>query len=447
MSVFALVDANSFYASCEMVFDPSLAQRPVVVLSNNDGCIVAANKMAKDLAKCYPMDYGRGGYQSAQPKSMMFQPYFKVQGFLKRFNAAVFSSNYELYGDMSSRMHSLLGEFASAQEVYSIDESFLELSGMAGWNLTDYGQQIRRRIKQGLGLPVAVGIGESKTLAKLANHLAKKIDGYEGVLDMTALSEPVVNSLLKQVDISDVWGVGRKLSAQLVTMNIQSAYDLKTANIKSLRKQFGVVMERMVMELNGHSCLALEEVRPNKQQIISSKSFGQPLSDFAYLEQAVATYTARAAEKLRQQQSTCQYITVHIRTSPFKQTETYYANQKTYGLVYPSDSSLLLVKMAKRALGQIFQPGLLYQKAAVTLSDIKPKGALQLDIFAPNPQYSANPKSDSLMGVLDQINQKMGRGAIQLAAEGLGQKQHWQMRRNHCSPRYTTRINEILTVG
>lgn len=447
MSVFALVDANSFYASCEMVFDPSLAQRPVVVLSNNDGCIVAANKMAKDLAKCYPMDYGRGGYQSAQPKSMMFQPYFKVQGFLKRFNAAVFSSNYELYGDMSSRMHSLLGEFASAQEVYSIDESFLELSGMAGWNLTDYGQQIRRRIKQGLGLPVAVGIGESKTLAKLANHLAKKIDGYEGVLDMTALSEPVVNSLLKQVDISDVWGVGRKLSAQLVSMNIQSAYDLKTANIKSLRKQFGVVMERMVMELNGHSCLALEEVRPNKQQIISSKSFGQPLSDFAYLEQAVATYTARAAEKLRQQQSTCQYITVHIRTSPFKQTETYYANQKTYGLVYPTDSSLLLVKMAKRALGRIFQPGLLYQKAAVTLSDIKPKGALQLDIFAPNPQYSANPKSDSLMGVLDQINQKMGRGAIQLAAEGLGQKQHWQMRRNHCSPRYTTRINEILTVG
>lgn len=447
MPVFALVDANSFYASCEIAFNPKLEQRPVVVLSNNDGCIVAANKIAKDLAKQFASkDFGRGGYQSAKPTSMMFQPYFKLQGFLKRFNAAVFSSNYELYGDMSARMHRLLGSFAARQEIYSIDESFLDLSGMQKWNLTEYGHTIRRTIKQGLGLPVAVGIGHSKTLAKLANHLAKKIDHYDGVLDLTALSEPSVNALLKQVEVGDVWGVGRQLSAQLKAMHIHTAYDLKTANVKTLRKQFSVVMERTVMELNNQSCLSLEEVAPHKQQIVSSKSFGQPVTEYAYLEQAVSSYTARAAEKLRRQQSTCQYISVYIRTNPFKEHEPYYSQHHTYGLVYPTDNTLLLVKMAKRALKHIYQPGLVYQKAAITLSDIQPKGALQLDVFAPNPKYSANPKSDALMETLDKINQRMGRGTIQLAAEGLHHKQHWQMRRNLCSPRYTTRINEILTV-
>ena len=446
MPVFALVDANSFYASCEIAFNPKLENRPVVVLSNNDGCIVAANKIAKDLAKRFPIQYGAGGYQAAKPTSMMFQPYFKVQGFLKRFNAAVFSSNYELYGDMSSRMHKLLGEFAARQEIYSIDESFLDLSGMSRWNLTDYGQTIKHTIKQGLGLPVAVGIAHSKTLAKLANHLAKKVDGFDGVLDLTALSEPALNNLLKQVEVGDVWGVGRKLSARLIGMNINTAYDLKMANVKSLRKQFSVVMERTVIELNGHSCLSLEEVVPDKQQIISSKSFGQPVTQYEYLEQAVASYTARAAEKLRRQHSTCQYINVYIRTNPFKDTEPYYANHYTFGLVYPTDNTLLLVKMAKRALKRIYHPGLSYQKAAITLSDIQPKGALQLDVFAPNPQYSANPKSDALMQVLDGINHKMGRGALQIGAEGLHHKHNWQMRRNLCSPRYTTRINEVLTV-
>lgn len=446
MPVFALVDANSFYASCEIAFNPKLEQRPVVVLSNNDGCIVAANKIAKDLAKRYPIHYGAGGYHAATPTSMMFQPYFKVQGFLKRFNAAVFSSNYELYGDMSARMHRLLGTFASRQEIYSIDESFLDLSGMDAWNLTDYGHSICHTIKQGLGLPVAVGIAPTKTLAKLANHLAKKVDVYENVLDLTALSEPVINSLLKHIEVGDVWGVGKKLTQRLQAINIHTAYDLKTANVKTLRKQFGVVMERMVMELNGQSCLSLDEVLPNKQQILSSKSFGQPVRDYHYLEQAVASYTVRAAEKLRRQHSTCQYITVYIRTNPFKQDEPYCSQHHTYGLVYPTDNSLLLVKMAKRALKRIYHPGLNYHKAAITLSDIQPKGPLQLDVFAPNPQYSANPKSDALMLTLDSINHKMGRGTLQLGAEGLKDKQHWQMRRNLCSPRYTTRIQEVLTV-
>ena len=294
MAVFALVDANSFYASCEIAFNPKLEQRPVVVLSNNDGCIVAANHIAKALAKQFaPKDFGRGGYQSAKPTSMMFQPYFKLEGFFKRFNTAVFSSNYELYGDMSSRMHQLLATFAARQEIYSIDESFLDLSGMEKWNLTEYGHSIKRCIKQGLGLPVAVGIGPSKTLAKLANHLAKKTAAHQGVLDLTALAPPVVDMLLKQVAVGDVWGVGRKLSEQLNTLGIKTALDLKQANVKSLRKRFSVVMERTIMELNGQACLSLEDVAPDKQQILSSKSFGQAVKDYAYLEQAVASYTDR----------------------------------------------------------------------------------------------------------------------------------------------------------
>ena len=447
MAVFALVDANSFYASCEIAFNPALEGRPVVVLSNNDGCIVAANKIAKDLAKQYSQNYGRGGYQSAKPTNMMFQPYFKVSKFLERFNTAVFSSNYELYGDMSARMHRMLGEFASHQEIYSIDESFLDFSGMQKWNLTEYAQTIKQTIQQGLGLPVAVGIGHSKTLAKLANHLAKKMDGYNGVLDLTALSEPIVNNLLSRVQVGDVWGVGRKLSEQLISMKINSALDLKQADLKSIRKRFSVVMERTVLELNGQACLALEDVPPAKKQIISSKSFGQSVSSLDYLEQAVATYTTRASEKLRAQGSVCQYISVAIRTNPFNERESFYANHHTYGLVYPTDSTILLVKMAKRALKRIYQPGLNYHKAAITLSDIQPKGAMQLDVFAQAPKFSANPKSDALMAVMDKINQTMGRGSVQLAAEGLHHKAHWEMRRNHCSPRYTTRIDEVLTVG
>ncbi|WFE69766.1 Y-family DNA polymerase [Thiomicrospira sp. R3] len=446
MPVYALVDANSFYASCEMAFNPKLAQRPVVVLSNNDGCIVAANKMAKELAKRFPINYGSGGYHAAKPTSMMFQPYFKVEKMLKRFNTAVFSSNYELYGDMSARMHRMLGEFSSAQEVYSIDESFLDLSGMSQWNLTEYAKKIKQTLHQGLGLPVAVGIGPSKTLAKLANHLAKKHDAYQGVLDLTALSEPVVDALLRQVAVGDVWGVGKKRAQQLTDMGIQTALDLKYANVKMLRRRFSVVMERLVLELNNQACLRLEEVAPAKQQILSSRSFGQPIRDFDLVAQAVASYTARAAQKLRAEGSVCQYISVFLRTNPFKSNAPFYQNQHTYGLVYPTDHTGLVLTMAKRALKRIWQPGLAYHKAGVCLSDISPKGAMQLDVFAPDPKYSANPKSDALMTVMDQINQRMGRGSVQLAAEGLADKQAWQMRRALCSPRYTTRLNEVLTV-
>lgn len=443
MPLFALVDANSFYASCEIAFQPALENRPVVVLSNNDGCIVAANKIAKDLASQQSINYGSGGYRAAKPTSMMFQPYFKVKGFLAHHNTAIFSSNYELYADMSTRMHRLIAEFGSSQEIYSIDESFLDLSGMMQWDLTAYGQQIKQRVKQGLGLPVAIGIAPSKTLAKLANHLAKKLNGYNGVLDLSALSEVSVNLLLKNLSVGDVWGIGKQLAAQLEAGGIHTALDLKLASPTLLKRRSSII-ERIIMELNGIACIQLQEVAPAKQQILSSRSFGRPVSEYQEMEQAVASYTARAAEKLRSQASVCQTVSVTIRTDPFKTPS--YTNHQTLGLVYPSDNTSLLIQMTKRALKRIWRPGLVYQKTGVTLSEISPKGALQLDVFAPNPKYSANPKSDNLMQVLDEVNRKMGRGKLHLAAEGLTNKQDWRMRRDYCSPRYTTRWDELLSV-
>jgi len=446
MPVFALVDANSFYASCEMAFRPDLSERPVVVLSNNDGCIVAANQRAKDLVKQHARDYGSGGYAAAQSSSMMFQPYFKVADILARYHTAVFSSNYELYGDMSARMHRMLGSYASQQEIYSIDESFLDFSGMSAWDLTAYAHLIRRDIKQGLGLPVAVGIGASKTLAKLANHLAKKQSKFEGVLDFTGLSAPTQAALLRQVDVADVWGIGRRMAPKLQALNIHNAYDLQQANPKQMRRQCSVVIERLIAELNGESCLTLETIAPAKQQIIRSRSFGHPVTDWEGLAQAVASYTVRAAEKLRQQGSVCQHIHVHLRTNPYDQQQPFYANSHGVGLVYPSDHSPLLIKLAKRLLKRVWQPGLAYHKAAVTLSAISDKGPLQLDAFAPNPHFSANPKAAALMTVLDQVNHNMGRGRLKFAAEGLTTQVHWAMRRAHCSPRYTTRLDDVVVV-
>jgi DNA polymerase V len=445
-NIIALVDANSFYASCEIAFNPALNTRPVVVLSNNDGCIVAANARAKTLLRQFKPSQPVSGFKAAQATSMMFQPYFKVKHYLARYQTAVFSSNYELYADMSNRLHRLLSQFAPVQEIYSIDESFLDFTGINQPNLTDYGQHIRHTIQRGLGLPVAVGIGTTKTLAKLANHLAKRQTAFEQVLDLSALSPAVQDTLLKQVAINDVWGIGQAHSDALKAQGIGNAYQLKNLNPRSAKQRFSINIERIVHELNGQPCFALNIERESKQHIMSSKSFGRPITDLAEMEQAVASYCARAAEKLRAQHSTCHTIGVSIRTNPFQQTGGYYANQHLQGLIYPCDNTSLLIKMAKRALKAIWRPGLAYQKASVMLSDIQTKSALQLDIFAPNPKYSANPAADKLMQVMDQINQKMGRGTLKIAAEGLTGQTDWQMRRDYCSPRYTTRWQELPIV-
>lgn len=449
-TIFALVDGNSFYASCQIAFQPELENRPVVVLSNNDGCIVAANKIAKNLnaelmAKVGQL--GSGGYHAATPKNMMFQPYFKVKWLLNKHKAAVFSSNYELYGDMSNRMHAITGAFGVRQEVYSIDESFLDLTGVERLhNLTDYCQLIKNKVQKDIGIPVAVGIGRSKTLAKLANHLAKKLDQYQGVLDLATVNETVIDVLLKKVEVGNIWGIGKRLSARLMADNINTAKDLKYANIKTIRKKYGVVVERTLRELNGESCLSLEQVQSAKKQIISSRSFGTLITDYKLMEQAVVSYTIRAAEKLRKQNSVCQYLTVYIQTNPFKQTLPQYRNSYTLPMIYASDNSILLSKLAKRALNKIWRPGFAYQKAGVMLSENTAKGPLQTDLFAANPQYSGNDKQDRLMSVMDQINQTNGKGTVFIGSQGIQQKAAWQMNRNLMSPRYTSRWDELLVV-
>ncbi|MEA3405324.1 MAG: Y-family DNA polymerase [Pseudomonadota bacterium] len=409
MPTFALIDGNSFYASCQMVFDPSLQNRPVVVLSNNDGCVVAANAIAKSLDKQQDRNFGQGGYHAARTDSMMFQPYFKVAHFLKKNNAAVFSSNYELYADMSQRMHSIIGQFSPHQEIYSIDESFLDLSSLRIQNLTHYGQQIKQRVGQWIGIPVAVGIAPSKTLAKLANHLAKKQPDLNGVLDYSALSESTQTALLKTVKVGNIWGVGKRLSQQLQNNQILTAYDLQQACPKAIRKQYSVNVERIVQELNGQACLLLNETHPNKQQIVSSRSFGTLVTDYNSMKQAVASYTATAAEKLRKQKSTCKRISVFITTHKHKTDKPQYRNLYQIPLIYPTDNSVLLSKMAIRALDHIWLAGYEYQKASVTLSELSDKGALQTDLFAPNPKFSGNIQSDRLMNVVDKLNLKMGR--------------------------------------
>lgn len=446
MPLFALIDGNAFYASCQIAFQPALAERPVVVLSNNDGCIIAANAHAKALDAQLSQRFGVSGYRAATAQSMMFQPYFKVAKLLKQHNTAVFSSNYELYADMSQRMHRVIGQFSPHQEIYSIDESFLELSSLPIGHPSDYGQQIRQRVRQWLGLPVAVGIAPTKTLAKLANHLAKQSLSFNGVLDWSALPTPTRSAWLKQVKVGKVWGIGKQLSQQLEAQGIHSAYDLQQACPKSIRKRFSVQVERIVLELNGQSCFALNQNPSAKQQIVSSRSFGQKVTDYTSMQQAVASYTATAAHKLRQQGSVCQRLSVTIATSPFQSGQPHYRNTRLIPLIYPTDNSVLLSKMALKALKRLWRPGLEYHKAAVTLSELSPKGALQTDLFAPDPRYSGNPKADRLMQLMDDLNLKMGQGTLNLANSGLTQTHRWKMNRNLMSPRYTTQWNELLRV-
>ncbi len=447
MPIYALVDGNSFYASCQIAFQPWLKSRPVVVLSNNDGCIVAANQIAKDLEKqlTAPRDYGLGGYRAANSDSMMFQPYFKVAPLLKKHNTVVFSSNYELYADMSQRMHAITAEFANRQEIYSIDESFLDFTHIPKQQLSKHALTLKQRVWQWIGIPVAVGIGRSKTQAKLANHLAKKIPHFNGVLDLSSMHETTLNTLYKQVKVGSIWGIGKRLSKQLIANGMITAYDLKTANIKTLRKQFSVNLERIVLELNGEACLEFHQTPDDKQNIVSSRSFGVLVNDFNAMREAVSSYTATAAEKLRDQNSCCQLLTVWITTPPHQKRYPQYRNQYSIPLIYPTDSTILLTKIAHKALKQIWREGYHYQKASVMLSKIQHKSALQTDLFAPDPQFSGNPKSDQLMNTLDQLNRKMGKQTIQLASSGLQQKT-WRMNRRLMSPRYTSRWEELLRI-
>lgn len=419
-SVFALVDCNNFYASCEKLFDPKLKDRPVVVLSNNDGCVVARSAEVKALG--IPMGV----------------PWFQIQAEARRYGIVAFSSNYALYADMSNRVVEVLSDFSPNLEVYSIDESFLDLSGMnmRAESLAAYGVEIRQRVADWLGLAVCVGIAPTKTLAKLANHCAKKgLAGADGVCDFTTLNPGALNHLFARIEVGEVWGVGRQIKARLAAMGIQTVRQLRDADAETIRARFSVVLERTVCELRGESCLDLQEVVPDKQQIMSSRSFGTLVYERADLEEAVASYIAKAAEKLRAQDSLAGGVQVYIRTNVFKPEVPQYQKGVTVPLPEATADTRVLTQWAIRILRRIYRPGFGYHKAGVMLLDLVPAAKRQLALFD-SQGGAGDARSGKLMAVLDDINQRYGRQSLRLAAEGV--ERSWQMRRGNLSPGYTT---------
>ncbi|KMN49749.1 DNA polymerase [Chromobacterium violaceum] len=418
--MFALVDGNTFYASCERVFRPDLAGRPIVVLSNNDGCVVAASAEAKALGL------------------KMFGPFFEIAGLCRRHKVEVFSSNYALYGDMSNRMMRVLSEFAAGQEVYSIDECFLSMDGMS--DLDSHGHRIRQAVLQRVGIPTCVGFGTSKTLAKLANRVAKKRPEWGGVFAWDWLSEAEADTLMGQMPVGDIWGIGGRLTEKLGAMGITTALDLKRADPRRIKRQFSVVVERTVQELNGVSCLVLEDVAPTKQQIIASRSFSEKVTDLATLAASVAHHAARGAEKLRQQRSVAKLVAVQIMTSPFADTPQY-RPYIVVPLVQPSNDTLLITRAALAGLRHVYRPGFRYHKAGIMLMEIGDERVQQSDLFAAPP----DPRRERLMATMDKINRDWGRGTLRTAAEQL--TADWHMRQDLRSPCYSTRIDQLLSVG
>lgn len=421
MPVFALVDCNNFYASCEKLFRPDLKDTPVVVLSNNDGCVVARSREAKLLG------------------IKMGVPVFQIKAEMQRHGILAFSSNYALYADLSSRVMRTLEEMAPRVEVYSIDEAFLDLTGIeSAISLVEFGQQVRERIGHWIGITVCVGIAPTKTLAKLANHAAKKYPATQGVVDLTNPDRQ--RRLLALVPVDDVWGVGRRLSKRLNALGITTALDLANASPRAIRDQFSVVLERTVRELNGESCIELEEIPPTKKQIVCSRSFGAKVTQFELLREAVCEYATRATEKLRKEQQQAKVMTVFIRTSPFKDNEPQYSNSASGELLIPSCDTRDFIELANHLLKRIWKDGFRYAKAGVMLSNFYDPGMFQPGLF---DDVSTRSNSQQLMSVLDTINQS-GAGKVFFA--GQGTKKDWSMKREHLSPAYTTRWDQLPRV-
>lgn len=416
----ALIDCNNFYVSCERVFRPDLQHKPLVVLSNNDGCVVSRSAEAKEL-----------GIQ-------MGQPWFKFKSLEKQHHINALSSNYTLYADMSNRFMSILRSFGQKQEIYSIDECFLDLSHMT-LSIMDYAQTIRQTILKHLGLPVCIGIGSTKTRAKLANFLAKKYPLLQGVCDLENIDNTIQIHLLSQVPVNDIWGIGSKTSEKLARANIKTVWQFMHACPNWLRRNFSIHLVKTQAELNHTSCLSVKEMVQNKKQIIASRSFGAPIYTKQALGEAVSSYIARAAEKLRQQNVVAQGVYVYIQTNRFHQ-DTYYAPGVFLTLTEPTQDSRLLTLTALQGLEQIYQEGLAYKKAGVILSEIMPHTQKQQTLFATERRYDTH-KSTLLMKTIDQINQQMGKGSIHLLAEGF--EKSWQMQSNQRTPRYTTCLSEV----
>ncbi|TDR79764.1 Y-family DNA polymerase [Paludibacterium purpuratum] len=409
---YALIDGNSFFCSCERIFRPDLVGRPIVVLSNNDGCVVARSREA--VALNLPMG----------------MPFHAQRGWLRRLGVTAFSANYALYGDISRRMMQVVGEFGAEQEIYSIDECFLHLTGQ--FDSQAQGQAIRHAVWRRVGIPSAVGIAPSKTLAKLANHLAKQERSYHGVFDWDWLGTSGADRQLERIALTDIWGIGRQLAEQLTRNGIATPRALRECDPAWLRRRFGVVIERIAQELAGRPALPQEHLETAKQSILSSRSFSRLTSDPDALRASVAYHVTRAAEKLRAQHSVAALVGVSLRTNPHRQDLPQYRNYCCLPLPQPSDDTLQMTQVAMQALTAIYQEGYAYQKAGVILLEIRPADRVQYDLFAPAP----NVKRQQLMQTIDSINRRHGHGTLRLAAEDLSPD--WRMRRAFLSPCYTT---------
>ena len=422
--MYALVDVNSFYCSCETVFRPDLQGRPVVVLSNNDGCIVARNAAAKKIGL-------KGG-----------EPWFRVRERAERAGCVAFSSNYSHYAEMSHRFMTVLAEMVPRTEIYSIDEAFCDLSGMRYLtDLAEYGREIRRQIQRRTHLTVGVGIAPTHTLAKLANHAAKTWTRTGGVVD---LSSPVrQRRLMALVPVADVWGVGRQTSRRLEQSGITTALQLADLPPSLVRKQYSVMLERTVRELSGTVCFGPEEYPAPKEQIVCSRSFGRKPEDRDSLKQAVCAHAERAAEKLRAEHQYCRKVSVSVSTSPFAAGETFYSNMATTPLCAPVQDTRDIIAAAVRALDRVFIPGHRYHKCGVMLSDFHSERVTQYGLFDDLPPRK---NSEQLMQLLDSLNHS-GKGKIWFAGQGIPDAPaDWKMRRDMLSPAWTTRRSDIPVV-
>ena len=437
--MFALVDVNNMYVSCERVFRPALNGRPVVVLSNNDGACIARSNEAKDLGV------------------RMAQPWFEVRHLERQAGLIALSANFELYGDMSSRMMLLAAEVAPRQEIYSIDECFLDFDGVPGDRVA-IGRELRSKVLTWTGLPTSIGFGATKTLAKLANHVAKTADRKPGsyprelaqVCDFGNMTAGQLETVMGATDVGAVWGIGRKTAPRLHEGGIRSVLDLVRADATTLRRQFSVVIEKTILELRGTPCLEVNDAPEANQQIMCSRSFGTPVTDLAELIEVVSQFSSQVARKLRDQGSVAGAVHVFIATSPYRKSDRQHAPSATLPLARPSADTRVLISAAVRALRGVYRSGFNYVKAGVMLTDLQPltqgQGQATLDLFGPEEEPDAPQRSQAdLMSALDALNQRFGRNAVTVASatRRAGPSAHASTQERR-SPRYTTRLDEIV---
>ena len=417
--MYALVDCNNFYASCERVFNPNLRNKPIAVLSNNDGCVISRSDEAKAIG--LPMG----------------APIFKWEGFCKANNIQVFSSNYPLYGDMSSRVMTLLEQFTPDVEVYSIDEAFLEFKGFDNHNFDDYGHQIRDRVLKWTGIPTCVGLAPTKALSKVANKIARKFpERTKGVYVIDSEEKRI--KALQWIKLESVWGIGRRLQKRLKTKNCNTAFDFVQLSDDWVRNNFSITEWKLKKDLEGMPTIMLDEVK-TKRAIATTRSFEYTFSDFDNIKERVSTFAMSCAEKLRKQHSSCHMVYVMLSSDKHKKQEKQHRASQVVSLPHPTNSSLIISNCAVKAVASIFKPGIKYKRAGVIVTGLVPENNYQLDLFE-----QENKKHKHLMHIIDHLNTKYSDYKIKLGNQDL--KRTWKMRQERLTPRYTTNINDIIVV-